>query len=170
MAITSYLPIHINPLGYVRSSLELPSAPEKGDNAAQPKPHLHHHPQQEAELVFQNRWSMLLDGIEDYSHIMVLYWPHLLRAGRTQQKKIHPMGRSELPLTGVLATRTPGRPNPVLVTVVKLLKRTENVLHVQGLEAINGSPIIDIKPHSLDYWANENIQVPKWRADLQKQG
>lgn len=163
------LPIHINPIGHVRSSLELPTACAKGEREETPKPRLNRHADQEAELVLQNRWSMLLDGIEDYSHVMVLYWPHLLSAGRTQQKKIHPMGRTELPITGVFATRTPGRPNPVLVTVAKLIKRADNVLHVKGLEAINGSPIIDIKPHTMGYWATEAVKVPQWMQDLQKE-
>lgn len=170
MNTVDHLPIHISPLGYVRSSLEMPSACAKGEREEAPKkPCLKRHANQKAELVLQGRWEQLLDGIEDYSHIMVLYWPHLLRPSRIQQKKIHPMGRTELPLTGVFATRTPGRPNPVLVTVAKLLKREGNILHVQGLEAINGSPIIDIKPHTMGYWATEEVKVPKWMQDLQKE-
>ena len=120
-------------------------------------------------MVIDLQWEELLHGIEAYSHIMVLYWPHLLDPTKPLLRKLHPMGRNELPLSGVFATRTPRRPNPVLVTVVKLLERKGNVLHVQGLEAVDGSPIIDIKPHTSSYWAQGEITVPKWMQDLQKE-
>ncbi len=163
------LPIHIKPVGTVRSSVQMPTGCAKGEReATPPKPCRNRFALQEAELIIHPELEELLDGVEEYSHLMVLYWPHLLDPGKTQQRKIHPMGRAELPLSGVFATRTPGRPNPVLVTVVKLLERKGHVLRVQGLEAVDGSPIIDIKPHTTDdFWATaDEVRVPQWRKEL----
>ncbi|MDO4795209.1 MAG: tRNA (N6-threonylcarbamoyladenosine(37)-N6)-methyltransferase TrmO [Brachymonas sp.] len=170
---TATLPLRLTPIGYIRSSVQLSTGCAKGAEreaaASQASPY-RRYAQQEADLVIQPELEELLDGVEEYSHLMVLYWPHLLDPAKTQQRKIHPMGRSELPLCGVFATRTPGRPNPVLVTVVKLLERKGNVLRVQGLEAVDGSPIIDIKPHSgRSYLAEGEITVPQWMQELQKE-
>lgn len=167
---TGTFPIAITPIGTVRSTLQMPGCCAKGEREKSPHtPCFQRHAQQEADLIINPQWEEMLDGIEDYSHLMVLYWPHMLDPDKALSSKIHPMGRSELPLYGVFATRTPRRPNPVLVTVVKLLARTGNVLRVQGLEAIDGSPIIDIKPHTSDYWMHDGaITVPQWRNDLQK--
>lgn len=169
-AATSTPSLQLKPVGQVRSTLQLTtgSAPNERDHAAPQPPCFKRHAQQEADLVIDPQWEEMLDGIEDYSHLMVLYWPHLLDPNKAQPTKIHPMGRPELPVYGVFATRTPRRPNPVLVTVVKLLGRTGNVLRVQGLEAVDGSPIIDIKPHSANYWAEGEVIVPEWMRDLQQ--
>ena len=171
---SSTLPMQIAPIGHIRSSVQLSTGCCAKDEsserkAAQQPPCFKRYAQQEADLIIQPQFEELLHGIEDYSHLMVLYWPHLLDPAKTQQRKIRPMGRSELPLYGVFATRTPGRPNPVLVTVVKLLARQGNVLRVQGLEAVNGSPLIDIKPHTASYWAEGEVTVPQWMQELQKQ-
>ena len=64
--------------------------------------------------------------------------------------KVHPRGKIDAPLLGIFATRTPHRPNPVGLTLVELMKVERNVLTVRGLDAFDGTPIIDIKPY--DYW------------------
>jgi tRNA-Thr(GGU) m(6)t(6)A37 methyltransferase TsaA len=60
--------------------------------------------------------------------------------------KLHPKGNPDNPLVGVFASRSPNRPNPIGVTRVKLLKVNGNILTVKGLDAFNGTPVIDIKP------------------------
>jgi tRNA-Thr(GGU) m(6)t(6)A37 methyltransferase TsaA len=80
--------------------------------------------------------------------------------------KVHPRGRMDLPLVGLFATRTPLRPNPVGLALVELLKRRENVLVVQGLDAFDGTPVLDLKPY--DNWdAVVNIRIPEWRRKLE---
>lgn len=167
---TATLPIQITPVGHIHSTVQLAACCAKDEREQTPKtPCFKRYARQEAELHIKPELEELLHGIEDYSHLMVLYWPHLLDPAKTKQLKLHPLGRSELPLYGVFATRTPGRPNPVLVTVVKLLARQGNVLRVQGLEAVDGSPIIDIKPHTGNYCAEGEVTVPQWMQELQKQ-
>jgi tRNA-Thr(GGU) m(6)t(6)A37 methyltransferase TsaA len=76
--------------------------------------------------------------------------------------KIHPRGRQELPLLGLFATRTPNRPNPVGKAMVRLLQRRGNILRVEGLDAIDGTPVIDIKPYIPGYDSVTNAKVPPW--------
>ena len=61
------------------------------------------------DLVIYPQWEELLDGIEDFSHVLVLYWPHLIDPERRNLKKVHPMGLKDLPLQGIFATCSPAR-------------------------------------------------------------
>jgi len=101
--------------------------------------------------------------------MLVLYWPHLIDPERRLLGKVHPMGRKDLPRQGIFATCSPARPNPVLVSAVPLLERTGNTLKVRGLEAVNGSPVIDIKPYTASCCGAENATVPEWMAQLHRQ-
>jgi tRNA (Thr-GGU) A37 N-methylase len=74
-----------------------------------------------------------------------------------------------MPLTGIFATRSPARPNPILVSVVRILERKDNVLKVIGLEAVDGSPIIDIKPHVVAYDTKEQPKVAPWMEQIQRE-
>jgi len=122
-----------------------------------------------SELVILEEWQDLLDGIEEFSHALVLFWPHLLDPGRRTLHKVHPQGRKEMPLTGIFATRSPARPNPILISVVRILERRNNVLEVVGLEAVDGSPIIDIKPHIVAYDTEEQPTVAPWMEQIQRE-
>lgn len=107
-----------------------------------------------------------LSGIKDFSHLFVLY--HLNQVTDEQRKilKVHPRGRIDLPLTGVFATRTMMRPNPIALTLVELLKVEGSVLTVKGLDAFDGTPVLDIKPY--DTWdCVENPKVPRWWKKLE---
>lgn len=121
------------------------------------------------ELVISPQWVELLCGIEGFSHVLVIYWPHLIDPERRKLRNVHPMGRSDLPLQGIFATCSPARPNPVLVSAVRLLERFENTLKVKGLEAVDGSPIIDIKPYVMHYYGAENPVVPTWMKQIHRE-
>ncbi|QTA80168.1 tRNA (adenine(37)-N6)-methyltransferase [Desulfonema limicola] len=123
-----------------------------------------------SELVINPEFTDLLKGIEEFSHIIVLYWPHLIDPARRHNlKEVHPMGREDIPKQGIFATRSPARPNPVLVSIVPLIERRNNILLVKGLEALNNSPIIDIKPHSLSYYGSETPSVPSWMEQIHRE-
>ena len=108
----------------------------------------------------------ILEGIEGFSHILVLFWPHLLAPEKRAVRQVHPMGRKDILKQGVFATCSPARPNPVLVSVVPLISREGNVLRVKGLDAVDGSPVIDIKPYVEGYHEVENPTVPGWMKRL----
>ncbi|MFW6241660.1 MAG: tRNA (N6-threonylcarbamoyladenosine(37)-N6)-methyltransferase TrmO, partial [Thermodesulfobacteriota bacterium] len=122
-----------------------------------------------SELVIFDQWAELLDGIEAFSHILILYWPHRLDPEKRKLRKVHPMGRQDLPEVGIFATCSPGRPNPVLVTTAPLLGRNGNILKVKALEALNGSPIIDVKPYVAPYVGATEPQVADWMRQLHEE-
>ena len=115
-----------------------------------------------SEIVVDSSLTEALDGLENFSHIIVVYWMHQLATSGAPPTKVHPRGRQELPLVGLFATRSPHRPNPVGVITVRLLERRDNILRVEGLDAIDGTPVIDIKPHLPGYDSVTNARVAPW--------
>lgn len=113
-----------------------------------------------SEIVIEPELIEALDGLDDFSHIIVIFWIH--RPEREVQLRIHPMGRRDIPLTGLFATRTPARPNRIGLTVVRLLDLRDNILKVQGLDALDESPVIDIKPYIPIADMVNDAEVPGW--------
>ena len=101
-----------------------------------------------------------LDNLEEFSHIIVFYWMH--ESPGFSRIKVHPKGKRQIPLKGVFATRSPDRPNSLGKSNARLLQRRGNILTVEGLDAIDGTPIIDIKPYISGYDSVKNAKVPSW--------
>ncbi|MGE4553514.1 MAG: tRNA (N6-threonylcarbamoyladenosine(37)-N6)-methyltransferase TrmO [Desulfovibrionaceae bacterium] len=163
----------LTPVGVVHSELTQPTlrAGEDGLSLEATLEAARDHNRRVRELVSEieifEPYVPMLEGIRGFSHIIVLYWPHLLPEERRSTEKVHPMGREEFPLTGVFATNSPARPNPVLVSTVRLLGRDGGRLHVRGLEAVEGSPVLDIKPYNPHYMAATGLVLPGWMARIQ---
>lgn len=115
----------------------------------------------EAEIEINPELNEVLDGIEGFSHIIVLYWMHLASFDK-KHLKTHPMGRKDVPVQGLFAVRTPFRPNPIGKATVRLLERRGNILKVRGLDALDGSPVLDIKPYIPGYDSAADATVPYW--------
>ena len=115
-----------------------------------------------SEIVVDSSLTEALDNLDDFSHIIVLYWMHRAAATGELPTKVHPRGRQELPLVGLFATRSPRRPNPIGKATVRLLQRRNNILKVEGLDATDGSPVIDIKPYIPGYDSVTKAKVPPW--------
>ena len=98
-----------------------------------------------ATIEILPRYEEGLDGLEAYSHLIVLYWQHL--GERNKLRTRTPWGPE---VRGVFATRSPNRPNPIGMCVVELTGRCGPVLAVRGMDALDGSAIIDIKPYIPD--------------------
>ena len=120
-----------------------------------------------SDIVCDPALSEALDGLKEFSHILVVFWMHRSPSWDPSHLKTHPQRRQDLPLVGVLATHSPHRPNPLGVTVVKLLERRDNVLRVVGLDAIDGTPVVDIKSHIPDVDTIET-SVPDWVHKLRR--
>ncbi len=118
-----------------------------------------------SEVVVNSDLTEALDRLDEFSHIIVLYWLHQLPAGRQLSLKVHPMGKPELPLVGRFATRSPSRPNPLGQATVRLLERRGNILKVKGLDAIDGTPVIDIKPYIPGYDSADDAKAPPWMTN-----
>jgi tRNA-Thr(GGU) m(6)t(6)A37 methyltransferase TsaA len=114
-----------------------------------------------SEIEVDEKLSEALVGLKDFSHIIILYWMHLAHAETTNLTG-HPMGNSEVPPQGLFALRAPNRPNPIGKATVRLLEIKGNVLKVQGLDAIDGTPVIDIKPYIPGYDSAANAKTPDW--------
>ena len=101
-----------------------------------------------AEIELDPAWAEALDGLDQFSHIWVVWWPDRVPSGDgSAALHVHPEGRQEMPEVGLFATRSPRRPNPIAITAVRLLERRGNRLTVVGLDACIGSPILDLKPY-----------------------
>jgi tRNA-Thr(GGU) m(6)t(6)A37 methyltransferase TsaA len=124
----------ISPIGFVRSSLkQRTGAPRQGWLGAP-----------DARLEILPAFLEGLDGVESGQEIWILTWLH---KSERSVLKVHPRGNVLSPMMGVFATRSPDRPNPVGLHRAKILSIDgDGSLQVQGLEAIDGTPIIDIKP------------------------
>lgn len=85
-----------------------------------------------------------MEGIGQWSKLLVVCWMHL--ADR-ETLTVHPRGDIKAPITGVFGTRSPARPNPLAVYTVDLLAVNGEVLEVMGMDAVDGTPVLDIKPH-----------------------
>ena len=119
-----------------------------------------------SEIIIRKGLTKALEGIEEFSHVFVLFYMHQVSEKDKKALKVHPRGRMDLPLVGLFATRTPLRPNPVGLAVVELLKRRENVLVVKGLDAFDWTPVLDLKPY--DSWDSVvNVRLPEWRKKLE---
>ncbi len=118
-----------------------------------------------ADVVIDEQYLPALEGVDAFSHLIVLFWLHgIPREGL--ELMTHPQGRQELPLVGIFATRTPYRPNPIGVQVVELVSREGNVLTVRGIDAHNGSPVLDIKPYLQRGDCVTETRIPSWLKKL----
>jgi len=100
-----------------------------------------------AKIIIDKKYGEGLEGIEQCKFIWVLYWMHKLPRDAGKKLKTHPRGDTSKPVMGVFALRSPMRPNPIGLSKVLLIKRQHNTLTVEGLDAIDGTPILDIKKY-----------------------
>lgn len=125
---------HLVPIGYVRSTIaNRDLAPRQGRDAGL-----------EGRIELLPEYRDALKGLERWPQIQVVCWMHLARRELLQ---VLPRGDPSLPLTGVFATRSPARPNPLAVYTVDLLEMSGTTLTVRGIDAVDGTPVVDIRPH-----------------------
>ena len=120
-----------------------------------------------SEIAIEEDLTECLDGLEEFSHIIVVYWMHRVPTGERPPAKVHPRGRADLPLVGLFATRAPHRPNALGLSVVRLEERKGNILRVVGLDAIDGTPVIDIKPYLPRLDSPSDVRVADWTKKLE---
>jgi len=142
--------IVLNPIGYVKTPAE--------DKEVKDKSVL-------SQIIVRDDLVDGLSGISGFSHLFILFYLNQITVKQRGTLKVHPRGRQDMPLTGVFAARTMLRPNPIGLTLVELVKVEGNVLTIKGLDAYDGSPVLDIKPY--DFWdVAENAKVPNWWKKL----
>jgi tRNA-Thr(GGU) m(6)t(6)A37 methyltransferase TsaA len=114
-------------------------------------------------IVVHPKFCSGLMGIEEYSHLIILFWIHLRDNNKHRSTlQVTPPRHEGAPLTGVFACRSPSRPNPIGLTVVELVEVKECKIKVRGLDALKGSPIVDIKPYSARAESRPDAHGPVW--------
>ncbi|MBC7131405.1 tRNA (N6-threonylcarbamoyladenosine(37)-N6)-methyltransferase TrmO [Candidatus Bathyarchaeota archaeon] len=119
--------------------------------------------EEKARLRIFREFSKGLKGIEEFSHLIILYWIHLRDTEKDRRTLLVFPRRHKVNVEkGVFACRSPSRPNPIGLCVVELVGVDDNVLTVKGLDAFKDSPIIDIKPYIPSIDAFPEARVPQW--------
>lgn len=112
------------------------------------------------DLVIDEQYKDALDGLEDYSHLIVIFWMHEVK---TCDIRHVPQGKvGEVPEVGIFACRCPRRPNPIGISTVEILSIKDNIITVKGLDVIKDTPILDIKPYTPQYDNVTNAKIPDW--------
>lgn len=106
--------------------------------------------------------------IESFSHAEIIYYFHLVEDAKVETGSRHPRNNKAWPKVGILSQRGKNRPNRLGATIVKILKREGRIIHVQGLDAIDGTPILDIKPVMREFLPHEEVAQPEWATELMK--
>ena len=147
--------IELHPIGHVRSPLvDLASAPRQGDEGAP-----------DADIVLTGEFVAGLAGIASGDELLVLTW--LDRASRNVLS-VHPRGELDRPEAGVFTTRSPDRPNPIGLHRVVVLAVDDGTVRVRDLEAIDGTPVVDIKPVFREFLPSDPIVQPPWTHELMR--
>ena len=119
--------------------------------------------EQEAQIHVFPRFKDGLKGITDFSHIILLYWAHLRTSEEERNTlQVYPKRHGVKTKVGVFACRSPTRPNPIGFCVVELMKKNGCDMTVKGLDAFEGSPILDIKPYLPRADVIQDAYTPEW--------
>jgi len=114
----------------------------------------------ESKIVLQEHLAPALSGLSDFSHLLVIFWMHKAPPTTTLQRR--PQNREDMPEVGLFSQRAKHRPNPIGITAVPLINISGRELVVRGLDAINGTPVLDIKPYYSVYDSPAGARVPEW--------
>jgi len=117
----------------------------------------------DSEIHLDAAYAAGLQGLEDFSHVMVVFYLHEAQGfDPAKQLLRHPRGMEHLREVGVFAQRTKYRPNPIGVTSVELRSIRGNVAVVRGLDALDGTPVLDLKPYMPMFDRIDDARVPAW--------
>jgi len=151
-----FLKIELNPIGLVKTELSDEEIKNRMFRDF------------EAEIEILDEYAEGLEDIEGFSHLLVLYYLHKVTEKQRKLLKAKPrrlvqygLNLEELPSVGVFCLDSPHRPNPIGLSVVKLLWRKGRIIRVEGLDAFNETPVLDVKPYSPRRKV-EKFKVPKW--------
>ena len=139
--------IILNPIGYVKNSVEAKKDTSWGKDLS--------------TIMLDESYSGGLKGLEDFSHVIVLYYLDKAAFDREKHLQRRPQNRDDMPLVGIFSQRGKDRPNTIGMTSVKLVSFGQNTLTVKGLDAIDGTPVLDIKPYYPVYDKKDAV-VPEW--------
>ena len=142
--------INLKPIGFAKNSVKEPRFGNFGDEIT--------------EIVLDEKFTDALTGIDEYSHVIIVFWMDKVK---NQVITHRPQGNPEVPIVGIFSCRCPPRPNPIAQTTVKLVGHEGNKIKVEGLDILDGTPIIDIKPYWPKYDKVDEGKIPDWVNKLE---
>lgn len=142
--------INLKPIGFVKNNIKEKRFGNFSDEIS--------------EIIVDEKFTEALNGIDDYSHVIIVYW-----MDKVKEKVIthRPQGNPDVPIVGIFACRCPQRPNPIGITTVRLIGHEGNKIKVKGLDILDGTSIIDIKPYWTQYDKVEDAKIPDWVNKLE---
>jgi len=153
--------ICFDPIGYVKTEMSDEDIRKANENVI-------------SKIIIKEEYIDGLQGLEGYSHILVISYLNKLRDFEIGVLKVKPrrlakygLKLEELPEVGVFAVDSPARPNPIGLSIAEIIKIDKNVITVKGLDLFNETPILDIKPYSYERVVKE-FKVPDWYSELLK--
>ncbi|MFQ5911267.1 MAG: tRNA (N6-threonylcarbamoyladenosine(37)-N6)-methyltransferase TrmO [Thermoplasmata archaeon] len=142
--------INLRPIGFAKNNVK---EPRFGNFA-----------EEITEIIVDEEFTEALDGIDDYSHVIIVFWMDKIEEHVITHR---PQGNPEVPIVGIFACRCPQRPNPIANTTVGLIGHEGNRITVKGLDILDGTPVIDIKPYWPQYDEVEGGIIPDWVNKLE---
>jgi tRNA-Thr(GGU) m(6)t(6)A37 methyltransferase TsaA len=137
--------IKLKPIGYAKNNVKEPRFGNFSDEIT--------------EIILSEEYEDALNRIDEYSHVIIVFWMDKVKACNITHR---PQGNPDVPQVGIFACRCPSRPNPIAMTTVKLIGHEGNTIKVKGLDILDGTPIIDIKPYWPQYDEIDEMKVPDW--------
>lgn len=107
-----------------------------------------------------------LTGLEDFSHVVIIFHMHHVQADQIVKGARHPRGNRDYPRTGIFAQRASSRPNALGLTVSRLIKIEKHIILLEGLDAVDGTPVLDIKPWVDEFGPMGRVSRPDWMAKI----
>ncbi|MCR5387306.1 MAG: tRNA (N6-threonylcarbamoyladenosine(37)-N6)-methyltransferase TrmO [Treponema sp.] len=139
--------IVMRPIGFVKNEVEEKKDVAWGSNVS--------------VVELQENYYGGLEGLEDFSHVIILYYLDKAEYLKEKHLKRRPQNRDDMPLRGIFSQRGKDRPNKIGMTSVEIVSVTEKNLTVKGLDAIDGTAVLDIKPYYPVY-DKKDASVPEW--------
>lgn len=120
-----------------------------------------------SEIVLKPEYAPGLLGLGEFSHAMILTFLHEAKYDPEVHLRRHPQERHDMPLLGIFAQRARHRPNRIGVTACEIVEVSESSVKVRALDAINGTPIIDVKPY-VPVYDRKDASIPEWMENMMK--
>jgi tRNA-Thr(GGU) m(6)t(6)A37 methyltransferase TsaA len=146
--------IHVTPIGTVRSTR---TAPEDDDWDAETS---------SIELDGAQFGDAALAGLAEFSHLEVIYLFDRVDPEKVERGARHPRSNAAWPKVGIFAQRAKNRPNRIGTTICRILRVEGLSVHVAGLDAIDGTPVLDLKPWAREFGPRGDVRQPAWMGEL----
>ncbi|MGC9778849.1 MAG: tRNA (N6-threonylcarbamoyladenosine(37)-N6)-methyltransferase TrmO [Candidatus Heimdallarchaeota archaeon] len=144
--------MNLEPIGFVKNEVLNPYDREWGKVIS--------------EIIVNENYVSGLIGLEDFTHAIIIFFMHKASFSKENHLERHPKRRLDLPKIDIFAQRARHRPNPIGITSVQIINVKNNILTVKGLDAIDGTPIVDIKPYFPCFDKIDDAETPSWVEEI----